>query len=149
MNCDWPRPALLLHAGLRQLTSLARFPVPRYEPGEFPLSTRESRPAVPQMNENAAQKLDPVRAAELALVLDLQSRWENMRADGGDSTVQLQSLQRAFEAYRARLAEYTARHRSDATPDLSPSGPDRLGAWCRTVREVFRARETAEIVRPT
>ena len=82
---------------------------------------------MPQMNESAAQKLDPVRAAELALVLDLQSRWENMRADGGDSTVQLQSLQRAFEAYRVRLAEYSARHRSDATPDLSPSGP--IGSW--------------------
>ena len=75
---------------------------------------------MPQMNENAAERLEPVRASELARVLDLQSRWENMRADGGDSTAQLQALQKAFEAYRLRLAEYTARHRSEQTPDLSP-----------------------------
>jgi len=30
------------------------------------------------MNEAAAEKLDPVRAAELAHVPDLQARWENM-----------------------------------------------------------------------
>ena len=93
---------------------------------------------MPQMNENAAERLEPVRASELARVLDLQSRWENMRADGGDSTAQLQALQKAFEAYRLRLAEYTARHRSEQTPDLSPSGPNRLAAWCKTVRAVFR-----------
>ena len=91
-----------------------------------------------QMNESAAERLDPARAAELTRVLDLQSRWENMRAEGSDSTAQLQSLQKAFEAYRARLAEYTARHRSVQAPDLSPSGPSRLSAWCRAVRAVFR-----------
>lgn len=90
------------------------------------------------MNESAAERLDPARAAELARVLDLQSRWENMRADGGDSTAHLQSLQRAFEAYRAGLAGYVARHNSEQTPDLSPSGPKRLAAWCRAVRTVFR-----------
>jgi hypothetical protein len=90
------------------------------------------------MNESAAERLDPVRAADLTRVLDLQSRWENMRAEGVDSTPQLQSLQKAFEAYRMRLVEYTARHRSDQVPDLSPSGPSRLGAWCRAVRAVCR-----------
>lgn len=93
---------------------------------------------MPQMNESAAERLDPVRAAELAQVLDYQSRWENLRADGTDSTAQLQALQRAFEAYRVRLAEYRVRYRSEQTPDLSPSGPNRLGAWCRTVRAVCR-----------
>jgi hypothetical protein len=61
-----------------------------------------------------------------------------MRADGGDSTAQLQALQKAFETYRVRLAEYTARYRSEQTPDLSPSGPNRLAAWCKAVRAVFR-----------
>jgi len=90
------------------------------------------------MNESVAQRLDPDRAAELTRVLDLQSRWENMRAEGSASTSQLQALQKAFEAYRVRLAEYTARHRSVQTPDLSPSGPSRLSAWCRAVRAVFQ-----------
>jgi hypothetical protein len=93
---------------------------------------------VTQMTENAAERLDPARAADLTRVLDLQSRWENMRAEGGDSTTHLQALQRAFEAYRVRLSEYTARHRSEQIPDLSPSGPSRLSAWCRAVRAVFR-----------
>jgi hypothetical protein len=90
------------------------------------------------MTESAAERLDPVRATELARVLDFQSQWENMRADGTESTAQLQALQRAFEAYRVRFAEYRARYRSEQTPDLSPSGPNRLIAWCRTVRAVFR-----------
>jgi hypothetical protein len=98
-----------------------------------------------QMNESEAERLDPARAAELARVLDLQSRWENMRADVGDSSAHLQSLQKAFEAYRASLAVYVSHHRSEQAPDLSPSGPQRLAAWCRSVRTVFRrAAEGAE-----
>lgn len=96
---------------------------------------------MPQMNESVAERLDPARAAELAQLLDYQSRWENMRTDGTESTAQLQALQKAFEAYRVRLAEYRVRHRSEQTPDLSPSGPNRLRAWCRTVRAVFRRAE--------
>jgi hypothetical protein len=90
------------------------------------------------MNETAAERLEPVRAADLTRVLDLQSRWENLRAEVGDSTTQLQSLQKAFEAYRVRLSEYVVRYRNEHIPDLSPSGLDRLGAWCRAVRAVFR-----------
>ena len=90
------------------------------------------------MNESTAERLVPEQAAELARVLDLQSRWENMRVDGGDSIVHLQALQRAFEAYRLRKAEYTTRYRNEQTPDLSPSGPNRFGAWCRALRAVFR-----------
>jgi hypothetical protein len=93
------------------------------------------------MNETAAERLEPARASDLARALDLQSRWENMRAEVGDSSAQLQSLQKAFEAYRVRLSEYVARYRSEHIPDLSPSGPDRLGAWCRAVRAVFRKAE--------
>jgi hypothetical protein len=100
---------------------------------------------VSQFIESSAERLDPVQAAELARVLDLQSRWENMRADCGDSTTRLQSLQRAFEAYRVRLTEYKTRHRSHEIPDQSPSSPDRLGAWCRMVRVLFtRAAEGNE-----
>src|SRR5262245_2529218 len=95
------------------------------------------------MSESTAEKLTPAQAAELARVLDLQARWENMRDDtasahGVNSVSHLQGLQRAFEAFRVRMAEYSARHRSAQIPDLTPSGPDRLGAWCRTVRAVFR-----------
>ena len=91
-----------------------------------------------QMNESTAARLTPARAAELVQVLDLQSRWENLRAEGNDSTIQLQTLQSAFEAYRSRLANYVARDQSDAIPELTPTKPGRLGTWARTVRAVLR-----------
>ena len=97
-----------------------------------------------QMNESAAERLTPVRAAELAQVLDLQSRWENLRADGKDSTAHLQSLQTAFEAYRVRMAAYTAQDRSEPIPELSPTKPGRLGVWCGTVRAVLRRAESGD-----
>jgi hypothetical protein len=95
---------------------------------------------VTQITETAAGRLTPARAAELARVLDLQSRWENLRADGTPSTAQLQALQAAFEAYRARMAAY-AGDRGEPVPELSPAQPSRLGAWCRTVRAVLTRAE--------
>jgi hypothetical protein len=99
------------------------------------------------MNEAAAERLSPARAAELIGVLDLQSRWENLRAGGNHSTAQLQSLQTAFEAYRQLMAAYSHRDHSEPIPDLSPSGPSRLGAWCRTVRAVLGRAAEAECPR--
>ena len=96
------------------------------------------------MTETAAGRLTPGRAAELARVLDLQSRWENLRDDGTQSTAQLQALQAAFEAYRARMAAYTARDRSEPVPELSPTKPARLVAWCRTVRAVLSRADGGE-----
>ena len=77
-------------------------------------------------------------------MLDLQSRWENLRAEGTQSTAQLQALQAAFEAYRARMAAYTARDRGEPVPELSPTKPGRLGAWCRTVRAVLGRADGGE-----
>src|SRR5437870_8460627 len=94
-----------------------------------------------QMHENAAEKLAPTRAAELARVFDLQSRWENLRADGNHSTAQLKALQTAFEEYRVGMAAYTAQDRNKPILELSPTRPGRLGAWCRTVRAVLRRTE--------
>lgn len=91
-----------------------------------------------QMKEQTAERLAPARATELAQVLDLQAQWENLRADNIDSTVHLQSLQKAFEAYRSRQAAYIASNPSEPIPELSPTRPARLGAWCRTVRAVLR-----------
>lgn len=102
------------------------------------LPVSQGRAAMTQMNESTAARLTPARAAELVQVLELQSRWENLRADGNHSTVQLQSLQNAFEAYRSRLANFVARDQSDAIPELTPTKPGRLGIWARTVRAVLK-----------
>jgi hypothetical protein len=90
------------------------------------------------MTEAAADRLTPARAAELVQILDLQSRWENLRAAGSPTTAQLHGLQAAFEAYRIRMAAYTARNQGEPVPELTPTKPGRLGAWCRTVRAVLR-----------
>ena len=96
------------------------------------------------MTEAAAERLAPARAAELARVLDLQSRWENLRAAGTPSTPQLQALQAAFEVYRVRMAAYTARNQGEPVPELTPTKPGRLGAWCRTVLAVLRRADGGE-----
>lgn len=94
-----------------------------------------------QLNETAAEQLGPDQAAELARVIDLEARWENMRVDRpgpGHGTLDLQNRQRTYEAFRSHLAAYVARYRTSRVPELTPNGPDRLGAWCRSVRAVLR-----------
>ncbi|WP_238537779.1 hypothetical protein [Zavarzinella formosa] len=96
------------------------------------------------MTEIAAERLTPARAAELTKVLDLKCQWENMRVGSSYSTPHLHSLQKAFEAYRTSMLAYTAGDRNEPIPDLSPSGPNRLRAWCRTLRVVFNRAGTNE-----
>ena len=89
------------------------------------------------MTEITAERLSPARAAELTRVLDLKCQWENMRVGSGYSTAHLHSLQKAFDAYRNSLLAYTAGNRNEPIPDLSPSGPNRLRVWCRTLRVIL------------
>jgi len=98
-----------------------------------------------QMSETVAEKLEPAQAAELVRVIDLQARWENMRgsptATGGNagfSTPDLQGRQKAYEAFRVRLAAYTTRYRAAHVPEVTLNTPERVGMWCRAVRAVFR-----------
>jgi len=39
------------------------------------------------------------------------------------------------------MVAYSARDQSEPIPELSPSGPSRLGKWCRTVRTVLKRAE--------
>lgn len=97
-----------------------------------------------QLNESAAGLLTPAQAAELTRVIDLEARWENMRVDRpgpGHGTLDLQNRQRAYEAFRARRAAYEVEYRTNRFPELTPNGPDRLGAWCRAVRAVLHRAE--------
>lgn len=103
-----------------------------------PVPSCEESAEMTQFNEIAAAKLSPTRAAELGRVLDLQAHWENLCAAGIDSTVQLQSIQKAFETYRLSRVEYGSGDHREITPEMSPTKPSRLGAWCRTVRAVYR-----------
>ncbi|HEY1189667.1 MAG TPA: hypothetical protein VGE74_18615 [Gemmata sp.] len=94
---------------------------------------------MPQLSESAAEKLSPEQAAALVRVLDLQARWENHRDDPtktATSTADLQSRQRAFEAFRAALREYATAFNDAKFPEPTQNVPDRLAIWCRTLRTV-------------
>jgi hypothetical protein len=103
---------------------------------------------VAQMTESTAEMLDPVQAAELSQVVDLQAHWENLKDVAGRdnaacTTTDLQGRQKAYEAFRSRMAAYTSRYRTAEVPELTLSAPDRFGAWCRAVRAVFLRAEPA------
>lgn len=92
---------------------------------------------MPQMTLALAETLDPVQAAELVRVLDLEAAWEAAKGTAGEYTLRdLHLRQKSFEEYRARLAAYAASYRTTRVPELSPTAPDRLRVWCQTVRAV-------------
>jgi hypothetical protein len=93
------------------------------------------------LTPHTAAELSPEQAADLARVLDLQAGWENHRHDAvaGDAHGPgLRERQRRYEAYRAALAGYAARHRPIDLPELNLSTPERVAGWCRAVRAVCR-----------
>lgn len=97
-----------------------------------------------QMTERTAAELTPGQATELVRVLDLQARWENHRhesaADAGTSA-DLRARQRAHDQFQAAWQNYAAKHRASDYPQATQSVPDRLAAWCRVLRVVFRRAE--------
>jgi hypothetical protein len=90
-----------------------------------------------RMSESAVEELTPVRATELARVLELQAEWENLAAERQDSTARLHGVQRAFDIYRSRLLAYTGRENGQTIPELSLNKASRLRAWCQTVRAIL------------
>ena len=87
--------------------------------------------------------LDSAQAAELALLVDLEARWENLRtttsrpAGVQPTTQELHGKQKAYEAFRARLAVYNKRYKPSHIPELLLNTPIRLGIWCRAMRELY------------
>ena len=87
--------------------------------------------------------LSPAQAVELALLVDLEACWENLRlTTGGDpapgtTLSDLQGRQKAYDAYRARLVAYNSRYSPAHVPELLLNTPSRLGAWCRKMRDLY------------
>ena len=97
-----------------------------------------------QMTERTAAELTSGQATELVQILDLQARWENHRhessADAG-TAADLRARQRAHDQFQAAWQAYTIKHRASDYPQATQSVPDRLAAWCRVLRVVFRLAE--------
>jgi hypothetical protein len=98
---------------------------------------------MPEMRQGCDRNLDPAQAAELALLVDLEARWENLRntrtRDPGVSpaTQDLHGKQKAYEVFRAKLAAYNKRYTPAHVPELLLNTASRLGAWCRRMRDLY------------
>jgi hypothetical protein len=97
---------------------------------------------MPQLSLAHAENLDPAQAAELLRVLELEAAWEvTTDSTAGGVAGDLRRRQHAFEEYRAGLAAYAARYRTDRVPEITPGVPDRLKVWCQTLRALIGKAE--------
>ena len=98
---------------------------------------------MPEMRETPDRYLDPAQAADLAVLVDLEARWENLRdtpartAEVPSATRELHGKQKAYEDFRSRLAAYNQRHAPAHVPEQLLNTPARLGAWCRRMRDLY------------
>src|SRR5579885_3280383 len=98
------------------------------------------------MSENASFAS---RTVELALLVDLEARWENLRPDRAGAAArrstheELASKQRAYESFRVKQAEYAKRYPPGYVPAFQRGTPVRLAAWLRKMRDLYRQVEHA------
>ena len=97
---------------------------------------------MPEVRLVAEEEISAAQAAALAVLLDLEARWENLRAARSgtpqvpSATPDLQAMQRAYAAFRAQLRAYQVRFSPTHATELLLNTPARLGRWCRQVRDV-------------
>jgi hypothetical protein len=110
---------------------------------------------MPELTEIHGGNLDPAQALALALLVELEARWENLRKPPSrtqevvSSTQALQSIQKHYEAFRARLAAYNKRYCPAHVPELLLNTPARLGLWCRAMRDLYlRVEDDPGVGRP-
>ena len=98
---------------------------------------------MPALRAAPAGNPDPAQAAELALLVELEARWENLRkppsgtAEVPSTAQELHGRQKTYEAFRAGLAAYNRRYRPPHIPELLLNTPARLGLWCRAMRDLY------------
>jgi hypothetical protein len=101
-----------------------------------------------EMIDAPAEDLSPRQAAELAVLVELEARWENLRTTSSPADVEptagdLQARQKAYEAFRAKLGSYNNRYRPAHVPELLLNTPARLLSWCRAMRHILLRLEHA------
>jgi len=95
------------------------------------------------------------RTADLALLVDLEARWENLRPAPSVATdrrcthQELTAKQRAYESFRLKLVAYNAKYHPGYLPAFLRGSPARLAAWLREMRELYRqVEETPHVPSP-
>ena len=98
---------------------------------------------MPDMKEASVRMLDPSQATELALLVDLEARWENLRktpfqaSEAGYTLQDLHRKQKVYDAFRAQLLAYNKLYTPAHVPELLLNTPPRLGKWCRRMRDLY------------
>ena len=99
---------------------------------------------------------NPTQPAELSLLVDLEARWENLRGNRvvnigkEDTATHLQQRQKAYEAFHSKLATYNKTFKPAHVPELLLNTPQRLGGWCRGMRDLLaRLEQSAKMPYPT
>jgi hypothetical protein len=93
--------------------------------------------------EAAVRNLEPAQAAELSVLVELEARWENLRKTpaqphgSGATTQDLQGIQKAYEAFRSKLAAYNKRYVPAHVPEMLLNTPSRLAVWCRSMQQLY------------
>src|SRR5690242_18890891 len=96
-----------------------------------------------ETSKGSIDNLDPAQAQELAVLVELEARWENLRhappreAEGRSKVRNLVAIQKAYAAFRLKLAAYNKRYKPAHVPELLLNTPQRLGAWCRAMRALY------------
>lgn len=96
--------------------------------------------------------LELAQALELAQLVELEARWENLRVfpsvNRGRSTQgDLAAVQRAYDSYHSRLMAYNRGHQPAHVPELLLNTAIRLGRWCAVMAKLFGRIEADSTLR--
>jgi len=87
----------------------------------------------------------PAQATELALLVDLEARWENLRLDQTaarsktSTSDDLKHIQKVYDAFHVKLVAYNKQYRPAHVPELLLNSATRLQVWCRGMTRLFRS----------
>lgn len=90
-----------------------------------------------ERKEAISGSLSPAQAAELALLVDLEAHWENLRQTSPGDLKDLHGRQKAYDAFHAKLVAYNKLYRPAHVPELLLNTPSRLRLWCRAIRDLY------------
>jgi hypothetical protein len=95
------------------------------------------------IQKTALKSLDAAQAIELSLLVELEARWENLRKtpsrtqETAFATQNLAGAQKAYDAFRSKLAVYNKQYTPAHVPELLLNTPSRLSVWCRAMRQLY------------
>jgi hypothetical protein len=86
--------------------------------------------------------LELAQALDLAQLVELEARWENLRIfparnPKSDAPLDLADVQRAYESFQRFLLAYNRRYKPQYTPEVLLNTVDRLGRWCASRGTLF------------